>query len=100
MAAWRPDFQAGDRGLAERASARIRNGALYSPPRYRNDPEQLPGDGAQAEAGGDRGQELRGPLTRIGVQPVRLLDAQQHPDLMQGEHGQVGHRLGAGGIHA
>ena len=39
MAAWRP-FEPPERDLAERSRARIRNGALYSPPRYRHEIEQ------------------------------------------------------------
>ena len=92
MAAWHPGptFEPPDSGFTERARSSIRNGALYSPPRYRNDSHQLPRDGAQAEARSDRGEHLGRPLAGIGVEPVGLLEAQQHPNLVQGEHGQVG----------
>ena len=63
-------FEPTDGGLAERARARIRDGALYSPPRYRNEVEQLPREGAQAEAGAERGGDLRQALARIDLEAV------------------------------
>src|SRR4051812_7122059 len=58
VVAWR-GFEPPDRGLTERARARIRDGALYGPPRYRHEVEQLPGDGAHSEAETEGGGDLR-----------------------------------------
>ena len=80
-----------DGGLAERARARIRNGALYSPPRYRNEVEQLPRERRGSRARRRRSRAARGIRSRaLGLEPVGLLEPQDHPDLVQGEHGQVG----------
>jgi len=41
------------------------------------------------EGGGDRAEQLGRPLTQVDLQPVGLLEPQEHPNLVQGEHGQV-----------
>src|SRR5437868_10665970 len=91
MAAWHPGptFEPPDSGFTERARSAVRNGALYGPPSYRRDREQLARDSTQAEGGGNRGEELGRAFARVDVEPVGLLDPQQHPDLVQREHGQV-----------
>ena len=60
-----PSFEPPDSGLAERARARIRDGAFYSPPRYRNEIEQLARERAQAEAGAERRGDLGQPLAGV-----------------------------------
>src|SRR3954447_4970052 len=82
-------FEPPDRGFAERSRARIRNGTLYSPPRYRNDAEQPAGGSAEADAGGERRRDLRRPLLGVGSVPVGLPQPQHEPQLVAGEHGQV-----------
>src|SRR5581483_3807844 len=83
-------FESFDGGLAEGARARIRNAALYSPPRYRDEVEQLPRDGAQAEPRADTGSDLGEAPTAIDVQAVRLVEQQEHPHLVEREYGQIG----------
>src|SRR5207302_2951955 len=78
-----------DRGLAERARARIRHDALYSPPRYRHEVEQLAGEGAEAEAGAEGGEDLRHPLA-VDLLAVGGGDPQYEAQLVQCEHGEVG----------
>src|SRR5205823_3425734 len=77
-------------GLAEGARARIRNAALYSPPRYGDEVEQLARDRAQAEPRADGGRDLGQPLAGIEVQAVRLVQQQEHPHLVEREYGQIG----------
>src|SRR5204863_398986 len=74
----------------ERARAGVGDRALQGPARDRHDVEQLTRDGAKPEAGGQRGEDLRHALARVADDPVGLLDPQQHPHLVQREHGQVG----------
>ena len=98
VAAWsaassRPGFEPPESGFAERARARIRNSALYSPPRYRNEIEQLAGDRTQAEAGAERGRDLGQPLTRVGLEPVGLLEPQDEPNLVDAR-ARAGRRRG------
>src|SRR5947209_9563957 len=83
-------FEPFDGGLAEGARARIRNAALYSPPRYRNDVEQLARDGAQAEPRADGSSDLREPPAGIEIQAIRLVEQQEHPHLVEREYGQIG----------
>jgi hypothetical protein len=113
VVAW-SGFEPPDSGLTERARSRIRNGALYGPagqtleasavepptpgekigPAFggpgRKKVEQLAGDGAKAEARADRRRDLGQPLARVDLEPVRLLEAQQKPELVQREERQVG----------
>jgi len=89
MAAWHPSFEPPDRGFTERARARIRNGALYSPPRYGDEVEQLAGDGAQAEPGGKHGKHLRRAVARIELEAVRLVEAEQKAYLVAGEDWEI-----------
>ena len=93
MAAWHPGFfEPPDRGLAERARARICNGALYSPPRYGDEVEQLAGDAAETQPRGQDGEHLGRAAARVELQAVRLVEAEQHPHLVSREHGQIGAR--------
>ena len=77
-----PGFQPPKSGFADRARARIRDSAFYSPPRYRNEIEQLAGDRPQAEAGSERRRDLGQPLARVDREPVGLLEPQDEPDLV------------------
>src|SRR3954465_7410680 len=88
MAAWR-GFEPPDRGFTERARARVRDGALYGPPRYRHEVEQLPGEGAHSEAETEGGGDLRQALARADAEPLRLPEPQQQPQLVQREQRQV-----------
>ena len=73
----------------ERARARIRDGAFYGPPRYRNEIEQLTRERTQAEADAERRRDLGQPLAGIDRKPVSLLESQDQPDLVERKHGQI-----------
>jgi len=45
---------------------------------------------AHPEAGAQGGGDLRQPLARVDLEPVRLLEPQQQPQLVEGEQRQVG----------
>src|SRR5437868_8542882 len=81
-------FESFDGGLAEGARARIRNAALYSPPRYGDEVEQLARDRAQAEPRADGSRDLGQPLAGIEVQAVRLVQQQEHPHLVERERSE------------
>src|SRR4051812_12307895 len=89
VAAWRPGDEPADSGFTERARARIRDGAFYGPPRYRNEIEKLARDRAQADAGPERRDDLGQPLARVDREPVSLLELKHEANLVQREHGQV-----------
>src|SRR5205807_7325167 len=89
VAAWSPDFEPADGGFTERARARIRDGAFYGPPRYRNEIEQLARDRAQAKADAERRRHLGQPLAGVDRKSVGLLEPQDQPDLVERKHGQV-----------
>src|SRR5690348_16138595 len=82
-------FESFDGGLAEGARACIRNAAFYGPPRYRDESEQLAREGAQAEPRADGGSDLGEALAGIELQPVRLVEQQEHPHLVEREYGQI-----------
>src|SRR3954451_14586122 len=91
MAAWAADELEGrDRGLAERARARVRHTALYGPSRYRDAAEELAAERAPAERRAERRSDLRQALLEIDPAAVRLLEAQHEPELIHHEDGQVG----------
>ena len=52
--------------------------------------DELPREGAQAEADAERGGELRQALAQIDLAAVGLLEAQHEAQLVQREGGQVG----------
>ena len=89
MAAW-SGFEPTDGGVPERARARIRDGALYSPLRYRKPVDEPPREGAQPEPGAERGGKLRQALAQIDLAAMRLLEPQHEAQLVQRESGQVG----------
>jgi len=89
MAAW-SGFEPTDGGIPERARARIRDSALYSPLRYRKPVDELPREGAQPEPGAERGRELRQALAEIDRATMRLLEPQHEAQLVEREGGQVG----------
>jgi hypothetical protein len=90
MAAWRADgIEPTQGGFAERTRARIRNGPFHRPPRYWNEIEQLARERPHAEAGAERGGDLRQTLARIDLEAIRLLEPQDEPNFVQREHRQV-----------
>src|SRR5437588_605391 len=51
--------------------------------------EQLAREGAQAEPRADGGSDLGEALAGIELQPVRLVEQQEHPHLVEREYGQI-----------
>src|SRR5581483_4801119 len=77
-------------GLSQSARAGIGDAALHRPSGQRHEVEQLSRGGAQPESRAHRGDDLRKALAHVGLEAVGLLQPQQHPYLVEREHGEVG----------
>src|SRR6185503_4681056 len=79
------------RGLPERLRAGVGDAALDRPAEAGNEAERLARDRAEAQTGADHCEDLRDALA-VDLFSVRRSDAEDHSQLVQREHREVGAR--------